>query len=85
MVTRNARIENVHLGSIERFWGAHICFNYGCSKQCTYFSINKIRELLKVLELPLWESLPNTNCRVKASEIEIFEIGHFIKDKWFVV
>lgn len=84
--TKNAKIKSVRLGDFDgRFWGAQICFDYGCCGQCVYFGIDRIHELLNVLGLGLWESLPDTNCRVKASECQVFEIGHFMKDRWFKV
>lgn len=86
METKNAKISSVRLGDFDgRFWGAQICFDYGGSVQCVYFSADKIRAILRVFYLPFWESLPNTNCRVKASECEVFEIGHFMEDRWFVI
>ena len=87
MESKNAKISGIRLGNFVNtgFWGVQICFDYGGSGQCVYFGIDRIRELLKVLELPFWERLPTINCRVKASESQVFEIGHFIKDKWFKI
>jgi len=86
MEIKNAKIRSVHLGNFERFWGAKICFGYGDSGlQCVYFGMERIRDLLKVFELSFWESLPGTNCRVKASEVHVFEIGHFMKERWILI
>jgi len=82
---KNAKIQSVRLGVFERFRGAQICFDYGGSSQCTYFSAEKIYKLLKVLKLPFWESLPTTNCRVEASDNQIYKIGHYLNDEWFEI
>lgn len=81
---KNAKIQSVRLGNLDgRFWGAQICFNYGGGAQSVHFKAEEIRQLLETVEIVFWESLPDTNCRVKASGVQVFEIGHFMKDRWF--
>lgn len=85
MEIKNAKIKCVRLGSFERFWGAQICLDYNGSGQCVYFGIEKIHRVLNVLSVNFWESLQDTPCRVKADEVHVEAIGHFMKDQWIEI
>jgi len=80
---KNAKIESSRIGNFDnRFWGANIHFDYENSSQGISFKIEMIKELLNVLDLNFWESLPGTYCRIKIKQSSIVEIGNIFEDKW---
>lgn len=46
-------------------------------------SEDHIKSILKVLDVPSWEMLPNKIIRIDAEDHLIKSIGHPLKDDWF--
>jgi hypothetical protein len=49
----------------------------------TKYCCKCIMELLQVVGVRSWEELKGKSIRVKATDEQIEEIGHFLKDEWF--
>ncbi len=41
-----------------------------------------IKEIMKTVGVEKWEDLKGKHIRVKAEHAKVYEIGHFLKDKW---
>lgn len=89
---KNAMIESTFLGREGHGIPAlFIYLDYGDSTQTfggwelTYpaYGIKFIMNIHNTLEVPSWEKLPGTYCRVKATRTKVIAIGHIIKDQWF--
>lgn len=50
----------------------------------TAFGMDFIMCILKTLDVPTWEKLPGTHCRVRGNHCGVHAIGHILKDVWFV-
>jgi len=52
-------------------------------RQGTAFGCDFITEILRTLEVDVWEKLPGTFCRVDADQGAVHRIGHPLKEQWF--
>lgn len=66
------------------FGGYALCeFNKVVDERAgTAAGLQCIMEILKVLDVKNWESLPGTPCRAYGNAVGLERLGHLLKDKW---
>lgn len=90
LVERNAIIESTKLGDDDRgpsFW---LYLDYGGSGQGFggyalggKFTHYVLMGVLSIAGVDKWEDLKGKPVRVRATNVKVHEIGHYLEDKWF--
>lgn len=90
---RNARVRSTYLGmedhgiptfNVDLQYEGNIFQGFG-GFDLRHYGIKPIMRILATLEVPSWEKLPGSFCRVRVESGLVCAIGHFFENRWYEV